>query len=177
MFGMNVMPMFMPPTWIILFFFFSTYHLSLLPTVILGAVAATSGRVVLAILSGHFRPFMSEKMLANMTALGNYFNTHTHISIPLLFVYAFLPIPSNHVYIAAGLAKIKIRLLALTFLFGRLISYTFWLTVTHRIASSLDRIFGQYYNQPKAFLAEIIGFILLYLFTKLNWKKILSKIH
>jgi hypothetical protein len=46
-FGVNIVPAFMPPTWIILAFFYLRYHLNLLPTVIIGAAAATLGRVVL----------------------------------------------------------------------------------------------------------------------------------
>ena len=104
-------------------------------------------------------------------------NRHKNITIPLVLVYAFLPIPSNHVFIAAGLAKVRIRLLAGSFFVGRLISYTFWVSITQRLSDNLVDIFSKHYARTGSIVIEIVGLVVLYLLGKIAWKKILKSIN
>lgn len=175
-FGMNIIPVLMPPTWVVLLFFYRFYHLSLAPTVIVGAISAISGRIILAHLASLFSPYLQKKSRENLLSLGNYFNSHIQLSIPLFLTYAFMPISSNYVYIAAGLARVNLKLLAVSFFFGRLISYTFWLTVTHGVLLRLDRIFSRHFAKPVTYFAEIAGFIILYLLSRINWKKLIMRL-
>lgn len=175
--GMNVIPAFMPPTWAVLAFFVTKYHLLIIPAVILGAAAASLGRVILAGISQKFfRKFFSRQSQENYASIGRYLNTHQRLTIPLVLIYAFLPIPSNHVFIAAGLAKVNIKLLAASFFAGRLISYTFWVSLTRRLADNLEDIFSSHYSKIGSVVVEIVGLILLYLLGRIAWKKILHKI-
>ncbi len=93
-FGLNVIPLFMPPTWSILAFFYIKYSLFFPPTIIIGATAAVLGRIVLAAFARSFGHLLPKKTLENIHALGSYAKEHTTISIPALIIYAFLPIPS-----------------------------------------------------------------------------------
>lgn len=43
----NIIPLFMPPTWLMLAFFSIHYHLYTIPVIIIGAISATFGRVTL----------------------------------------------------------------------------------------------------------------------------------
>ena len=176
--GLNIIPAFMPPTWVVLAFFVTKYHLLLIPVVLIGATCATLGRVILASLSRkYFTKFFSQDSQANYATIGEYLNSHQHITVPLVVAYAFLPIPSNHVFIAAGLAKVRIKLLAGSFFAGRLISYTFWVSLTHRLADNLPEIFSKHYARTGSIIIEIIGLIILYLLGKIAWKRILNKIN
>lgn len=174
--GMNVIPFFMPPTWTVLAFFVTKYDLPLLPVVLIGATTATLGRVILATLSQYFRKFLSKQSQDNYASIGEYLNTHEHITIPLVITYAFIPIPSNHVFIAAGLAKVRIKLLAGAFFIGRLISYTFWVKLTQKLADNLADIFTSQYSKVGSVVIEIAGLLLLYFLGKIAWKKILKRI-
>lgn len=174
--GMNVIPAFMPPTWTVLAFFVTKYDLPLLPVVLIGATTATMGRVILAALSQYFRKFLSSQSQENYTSIGQYLNTHEHITIPLVVTYAFIPIPSNHVFIAAGLAKVRIKLLAGAFFVGRLISYSFWVHITRRLADNLADIFSSHYAKTGSVIVEIAGLALLYFIGKIAWKKILKRL-
>lgn len=175
--GLNVIPAFMPPTWIVLAFFVAKYDLQLLPVVLIGATCATLGRVVLANLSKNFfRRLLPKNSQANYASIGAYLNNHQHITIPLVLTYAFLPIPSNHIFIAAGLAKVRIKLLAGSFFAGRLISYTFWVSVTQRLSDNLVDLFSRHYARTGSVIAEIAGLGLLLLLGTIGWKKILKRI-
>lgn len=175
-FFINVIPAFMPPTWIVLAFSYLHYHLLLIPTVIVGASFATLGRIVLYYMAKkYFHVFFSQTSKKNFTAIGNYLNKRKHITIPLLIAYAFFPIPSNQVYIAAGLADFDIRVMASCFFIGRLISYTFWVSAAKITVSSLDLIFLKHISKTQTILIDILGFILLYAFSMINWKKLIRK--
>lgn len=176
--GINVIPAFMPPTWMILAFFVRNYELQIIPVVLIGAICATLGRILLAEISGrYFRKLLSKDSQENYASIGDYLNCHQHITIPLVIAYAFLPIPSNHVFIAAGLAQVNIRILAGSFFVGRLISYTFWVSATQRISDSLVDIFSRHFSKTDAILVQIFGLVLIYLVGKIAWKNILKKIN
>lgn len=174
-FAINVIPVFMPPTWIILAFFYARYHLSIIPTVIVGAGAATIGRIVLAQLARMYgRSIVPKKFLTNYEALGVLIERHQTISIPLMFAYAFFPISSNVVYIVAGLSNISIRVIALSFFIGRLISYSFWITAAHLASKSLDMLLIRHFSKSRTLVAEVIGVGIILLIGSLNWRKILK---
>jgi hypothetical protein len=58
-FGINLLPAFGPPTWAVLVLYRLNSNLAAVPLVLVGAVAAASGRFVLATVSGHFRGRLS----------------------------------------------------------------------------------------------------------------------
>lgn len=171
-FLINVMPGLMPATWAILAFFFIKFGLRLLPTVILGAIMATTGRWVLAKTAKRFiRPHLSKKTQDNMTALGSFLTRNRKLSIPLIFAYAFLPIPSNQVFIAAGLSGVGVELISFSFLMGRLISYTFWVKVADKVTDDLNTIIVGDALNPKSLLIEGVGLVVLILIMKIPWSK------
>ena len=173
--GMNVIPGFMPPTWTILVFFFLTYHLLPIPVIIIGAVFATLGRITLYFIARYqLIKIIPTKSKKNMEFLGKYFYKNKKITIPALLIYAFLPIPSNQVYIAAGLARINIKIVALLFFFGRIISYSSWILTAHLATTSLDEIFKSHFSRGNVIIFELFGFAVVYVISTINWEKILK---
>lgn len=171
-FGMNVIPAFMPPTWVVLAYFYIRMHLALVPLVLIGAICATSGRVVLSLIArNHFRQFLSKETKENYDAIGKIFHAHEHISVPILLLYAFFPLPSNQVYIIAGLANANIKIIAASFLAGRLVSYTFWVTASHQVARRLTDIFELNITHG-ALIVEVVGLFVIFLVGKIHWRKI-----
>jgi hypothetical protein len=60
-FGVNLLPAFGPPTWAVLVFFSLNFGLAAPPLVLVGALAAASGRLVLAATSRRFRSRFSRE--------------------------------------------------------------------------------------------------------------------
>ena len=175
-YAINVVPVLMPPTWTILAFIYIHYHPPFLPAIFLGALAATLGRVTLYFLSKkYFRKFFSQKSLQNYDALGNFIKEKEKISIPLIVTYAFFPVSSNYVYIAAGLTEINIRVFASSFFIGRLISYSFWVAATHAATSKLEEIFTSHMSNLSVVLIEFGGIIFILLLGRIQWSKILKR--
>lgn len=175
-FGINTVPFLMPPTWLILSFFYVTYDLHIIPTVIIGALAAVCGRVVLATLSRtYLYRFLPKKTKDNFHALGSYLNTHQNVTIPAVIGYAFLPIPSNDIFIAAGLSGLDLRLIAGSFFVGRLISYSFWVHIANKAYDHFELIFVRHFSRTNALITELIGVAILIVISQIPWKKLLKQ--
>ena len=67
-FGVNLLPAFGPPTWAVLVFFRLNSDLAAVPLVLLGALAAASGRLVLAAVSRRSRSRLSQRRLESLEA-------------------------------------------------------------------------------------------------------------
>jgi hypothetical protein len=67
-FGLNLLPALGPPTWAFLVFYRLTVHLAVVPLVLIGAVAAGSGRLLLAVVFSHLRGRVSVRTRATLAA-------------------------------------------------------------------------------------------------------------
>ena len=67
-FGVNLLPVFGPPTWAVLVFFRLQSSLDAVPLVLVGALAAASGRLRLAFASRRVRDRLSAERLENLAA-------------------------------------------------------------------------------------------------------------
>ncbi len=174
-FFLNVIPAFMPPTWIILSFLYLHYHLSFIPTVILGVIAATAGRVTLALIARRFADYLPKRFLGNYEHLGTYLQSNKRLTIPVVVGYAFSPISSNALFIMAGLSNLNLKIVAASFFVGRLISYSFWITSTRELSEHLEDIFQGHLSSGGTFISAAISLGLVYLIGRINWKKILKQ--
>ncbi|MCL4384514.1 hypothetical protein M1116_03600 [Patescibacteria group bacterium] len=164
-FVLNLFPAFMPPTWMVLAFFYVRDDLTLVPTVLVGAGCAALGRFTLAWATNrYFKPLLSPQKQKSLYQVGKLINQKRSITLPLLMLfYAFSPIPSNQFFIAAGLVGADLPFIAFSFFLGRLLSYSFWVTVADHAVSNLDDIFIRHLRNPETYFMEIISFIVLYI--------------
>jgi membrane protein YqaA with SNARE-associated domain len=173
-FIINVIPAFMPPTWIILSYLYLQFNLAFIPTVILGVIAATSGRAVLAIMArSWFRKYLPHKFIANYDHLGKYLKDKQKLTITFVLGYAFSPISSNSLFIIAGLSEMKLSIIIFSFFIGRLFTYSLMLATSMRIANQLDKIFIGHLTSSKAVISAIISLAIVLIIGKINWGKIL----
>lgn len=175
-FGLNIIPVFAPPTWMVLAFYFLKFHLNVIPVILIGATAAVLGRTVLYFLAkSEFKLLLPLKSRENLSDLGKYIQSREHLTLSMIAVYAFFPLPSNQTFIAAGLADISIKLIAFSFFVGRLISYSFWITASHKIIDSLEGMFERHYANTANIIVQIIGFLVIYFISTIHWKSFLKK--
>jgi len=130
-FIINVVPAFMPPTWMLLSFIgynfhLSNYHLAILA--ILAAVAATSGRIVLALFSKKVirNKILGENTRQNIDVLKQNLEKGKFFASSFFALYALSPLPSGQLFLAYGLTDLKLIIAVIPFFIGRIISYLFW---------------------------------------------------
>lgn len=176
-FIMNIVPAFMPPTWTLLSlvgFTFHFSHYSLVVLSILAAVAATSGRAILALFSDKIirNKFLSEKTRENIGVIKTNIEKRKVFLFSFFLLFAFSPFPSGQLFLAYGLTDLKLRYAVIPFFIGRLVSYVFWSftasEISHKIVVSnlkSGAFFGVYF-----ILAQLVTLYLVYVFVRIDWR-------
>jgi hypothetical protein len=175
----NLVPVFMPPTWAVLAYFEVAYHLPVFLLALTGAVAATLGRLLLARLATWFirDRFLSPKTIKNLDTIKQKLQQHRKISFGIFLFYAFSPFPSNQLFLAYGLTDLDLKLIAVPFFLGRLVSYSFWIYTSSAVqkrALATSLAHGGYFKLYFV-LTQILTIVVVYAFTKIDWHKLLTE--
>lgn len=166
----------MPPSWIILAVLAINWHLPVPPVVLVGVVASTLGRTVLYLISERYiKHFLSGRQRKNMDELGEILNERRHLLAPLILSFSVLPVPSNHLYIAAGMARFNLETLTASFVIGRLVNYSILVGGVNIIAGNVTDLVGQSVTSLPAILLEVSGIVILYLITMVSWRSLFHR--
>lgn len=173
---LNAVPAFMPPTWALLAYFHIKYGLDLVPLVAVGAGAAGGGRWVLAESSKTFGlRFVPRAWRANIEALVAAIRSHRMLSLSSLALFAIGPIPSNHLCIAAGLARVPLQPVLATFGLARFLSYVLWVAAAETATNSLQHLLTPSLGSGLSAAAQVVGFVVLVLVMRVNWANVLKE--
>ena len=146
---------------------------------IVGALAATLGRLTLAVFSRIIvrRRFLNEVSRQNVDAIRQGLEGRRKLTAGALLLYAFSPFPSNYLFIAYGLSTLDLRLIAVPFFLGRSVSYGFWKVTSSAVSRRIGFESGDGWPFLGIyFVASQIGFLsLVYLFTKVDWRALLGE--
>jgi len=141
---------------------------------LIGATAATLGRVTLAKLSRAIvrGRLLDEPTRKNIGAIKDVLEKRRVFAFGTFLAYAFSPLPSNYLFIAYGLTTLRLTLVAFPFFVGRLASYSFWVTTASAVGDRLDldsiesvSYVGIYFIASQLLLIPII-----YIFTRIDWR-------
>jgi membrane protein YqaA with SNARE-associated domain len=123
-FGINLLPAFGPPTWAVLVLFHLNGDYWLPGLVLVGAVCAASGRLVLALVTRRVGKRLPERWRTNAEAAGERLAENRGRSLAGLALFAVSPVPSAQLFEAAGLMSVRLLPLTAAFFAGRTVSYT-----------------------------------------------------
>jgi membrane protein DedA with SNARE-associated domain len=177
---LNLIPAFAPPTWMVFSFLGVRYpSLNLKLLALVGAAAATLGRVTLAKLSRVVirQKFMSQSSRENIDAIREHLEGRHRLTSGVFLFYAFTPFPSNYLFIAYGLTTLPLRLVAIPFLIGRTISYSFWGFTSSAVAR---RFFPESSEALSYFsvyfvLSQVLLLFVVYAFTRVDWRALFDE--
>lgn len=179
-FLLNLIPAFAPPTWMVFSFIGFRYPAFNVTTLaVIGALAATTGRLILAKFSRVIirQRFLSEASKQNIDAIRAGLAGKEKLTFSVFLFYAFSPLPSNYLFIAYGLTNMELKLVALPFFMGRAVSYAFW---GHGSAAA-SRWLGVEAGDLLAYLSvyfvatQTLILYLIYLFTKVDWRAVFAQ--
>jgi len=125
-FVVNLLPAFGPPTWAVLVFFSLDFDLPAVPLVLGGALAAASGRYVLASGARRLRPRLSAARLERLDRAQAALSADRRRTAAGLGLFALSPVPSGQLFTAAGLMTVPLLPLTAAFFAGRLVSYSIY---------------------------------------------------
>jgi uncharacterized membrane protein YdjX (TVP38/TMEM64 family) len=176
-FGINLMPAFGPPTFAVLVFF--RFRYPGVPAAALiagGAVAAVSGRLLLALAFREFGGKLPDKRQESLRVLGHALGESRAGLLASFALFAAAPLPSAPMFEAAGLARIRLRPLLVAFFAGRLVSYSIYVGAASAAHDSLKHVFDQGFFSPQAIATQAAGVVLLVAIVLIDWPSVIDRL-
>lgn len=173
--AMTVTPLPLPPSWLVLSYL--SLELSANPAgiVVAGALGAAAGRTVLAWAARGLGPrFMGPATRENVNYLARRLHSRrgTWAAATLL---AISPPPSGALYIAAGIVRINLAVVAGACFAGRLVTYSFGVAAASIAADQIaDRLRESAGPWSIALGVAILG-VALWIFGRIDWRLLLEQ--
>ncbi len=170
-FVINLVPAFMPSTWMVMAFFYIRFDLPLLVLTIGGAFASAAGRILLARASTAFtRRFAADKS-SDLRELGSFLDDRRAYVGPAVFAYSLSPLPTNNLFIAAGMTGVNMTAVVTGFVAARVLANTFWVWTTHKAFENLGELFRGVFSGPAGIAIEVAGVVSIVLLFKVPWAR------
>jgi membrane protein YqaA with SNARE-associated domain len=169
-FGINLLPAFGPPTWAVLVFTRLHWHLNPIALVLIGAVAATCGRYLLALGARHFSGRLPQRMRTNLTDAKELLGKNPKSSFAVFAIFVVSPLPSAQLFLAAGFLDLNLRLFTLAFFVGRLVSYSVYVSVAVVADRQLGNVIGQLFGSPWSIALQVALLAAVCLLPLVNWR-------
>jgi hypothetical protein len=170
----NILPAFGPPTWSVLVFFRLQSSLAVLPLVLIGALAAASGRLVLAYASRRFRNRLSEQRIEHLEAPRDAVAGDRKRAAAGLGLFALAPLPSAQLFVAAGLIAAPLVPLTAAFFAARLVSYSIYVGAASAAKHSLGSIVQDSLTSPAGIALQVLMLVGLVALLRVDWARILT---
>lgn len=175
-FGVNLMPAFGPPTWSIIVLYGFNSDLPAPAIVVVGALAAASGRFLLAngfrLLARH----VSDKTKANLQAAREALERRKRSALFGLGLFALSPLPSAQLFEAAGLTGVRLLPFTLAFFAGRLVSYSIYAGSAKAVEGlTLGDTFKDAISSPWGIAVQVAMLAALVALARVDWAKRLGR--
>jgi membrane protein DedA with SNARE-associated domain len=168
----NVVPAFAPPTWSILVFLTLHYDLNNAPAILLGVLAAATGRFILASTFRRYREKFPKWYLENMENAASHLTKSDRHFAALASLFFVSPLSSAQLFEAAGIMKsIALKPLTIAFAAGRLVTYTIYVSGASVLKeSSFGDVILNNIKSPTAIAIQILMVIGLVALGSVKWK-------
>jgi membrane protein YqaA with SNARE-associated domain len=172
---LNVIPAFAPPTWMVFSFLGFRYpERAGWAVALVGAIGATTGRLILAKMSRIVlrKRWLSDAARANIDTIKLELERRPKLTFGAFLFYAFTPLPSNYLFIAYGLTSMHFLRIGIPFFLGRFTSYAIWARGAAVISDKLDLDDGQALSYFSVYfvLTQFLLLAVVYAFARLDWQ-------
>jgi membrane protein YqaA with SNARE-associated domain len=174
-FGINLLPAFGPPTWAVLVFTRLHWHLNPVALVLIGAAAAACGRYLLALTARHFSDRFPKQMKENLAGARDLLARKRVGALALFGVFVVSPLPSAQLFLAAGLLELRLGVLTLAFLVGRLVSYSIYVVVAVTAEKHLGSVLSQVLGSPWSIALQVVLLAGVCLLPLVDWRRFSDK--
>lgn len=170
----NVSPILMPPTWLILAsFYVLDDKLSPILLALIGASGATMGRFALLYGSTFFRRFMSTERKTSLDKIASYLQSKKLGYFAASFLFAATPLPSNMLFVGYGLMRAKNIQIFIGFWTGRTISYFVMISISKIVLTPFTTIFEERFWG--IILVDGLSVVMLVFFACINWTFLITQ--
>jgi len=171
--AMNASPILMPPTWIVLS---SLYTIDptfdILALSIVGATGALIGRMILMYISRFFRRFMGTERKSNLDLLADFLKKKKYGYFSASFIFAITPLPSNLLFMAYGIMRVKNISLFSGFWLGRAVAYYVMISISTVTLKPFLELFED--TLVGILVTDISSIVMIIIFACINWNKLIT---
>jgi uncharacterized membrane protein YdjX (TVP38/TMEM64 family) len=170
--GVNLMPAFGPPTWSILVLYRFQSDLNPVALVVVGAVAAATGRLALGYATRAIRGKLSEKRRKSLDAMRDRLEKHRRAGLLALFLFALSPLPSAQLFEAAGITGVKLPPLTVAFFVGRIVSYSIYMAGASALKdTNVGDMVRKSFTSPLGIGLQVAFLAAVVLLGRVDWSK------
>jgi uncharacterized membrane protein YdjX (TVP38/TMEM64 family) len=174
--AINMMPAFGPPTWSIIAVYGISTDLPLPGLVLVGALAAATGRLLLAHAFRLLGSRVPDKLRRNLTAARELFEHRPKAGMLALSLFALSPVPSAQLFEAAGLAGVRLLGFTAAFFAGRLVSYSIYAGAARTLRNrTLGDAMLEHLSSPWGIALQVAMIAALVWFVRIDWERIAAK--
>ena len=174
-FAVNLLPAFGPPTWALLVFPRLNTDVPAVPLVLGGALAAASGRLVLAHGARHFRGRLSARRLESLAAARTVLAGDRRRAFTGLALFALSPVPSAQLFVAAGLLAVPLAALTCAFFAGRIVSYSLYVGGATAARESLGSTLTDAFSSPAGIAMQVAMLLAVVALVRVDWARIAAR--
>lgn len=168
--AVNLMPAFGPPTWAVLVLLSLHHNYSTPLLILVGALSAAGGRLVLAHTTRRLRRFVPEKQRVNLEEAGKLLTERRGRAYAALALFAVSPLPSAQLFEAAGLMTVRLLPLTVAFFAGRIVSYGFYVGGSSALRNTgTGAVLRSSLTSPWALAFEFLMLAALVLLARVDW--------
>jgi hypothetical protein len=172
--AMNASPILMPPTWIVLASFYTIDPaLDILTLSVVGATGALGGRIILMFISRFFRRFIGTERKSNLDVLAEFLKKKKYGYFSASFLFAITPMPSNLLFMAYGIMRVRNIALFVGFWVGRTIAYYVMISVSTVTLRPFLELFDD--SLTGILITDIFSIIMIVAFACVNWNKLITE--
>lgn len=166
------MPAFGPPTWSIIVLFGLGTQMPTPAIILTGALAAASGRFLLALGFRLLGNRVSVRTRRNLAAARGALERNKRGGLVALALFALSPVPSAQLFEAAGLARVRLVGFTIAFFAGRIISYSIYAFTAKSIQkSSMGDVLLDAFTSPASIVIQILMIVALVGLTRIDWAR------
>lgn len=173
--GVNLMPAFGPPTWAVLVLIKLNWDVHPVALVGLGALAAGTGRYLLARATFALRGRLSERRRANLAAAKEYLTQHRASGLLGLGLFALSPVPSAQLFEAAGVLGLRLVPLTVAFFAGRLVSYSIYVSAAAVAEDNFGQLFTDALTSPWGVGLQVLLLAGIVALSQVDWTRPLRR--
>ena len=173
----NVIPLFMPPTWAVLAWFYVQEGMPVWGLATTGAIATTAGRGTLALVSRHVGPrVLPRRWRTNIQAVIDLLLSRRALRFSSLATFAWGPISSNYLFIGAGLSGVSLRAPLVVYAVARFISYLVVVPVTQTTVHSFQDLFNPGMDRGWLAALQLVGIVTIIIVMRQDWSRFLGRL-
>jgi uncharacterized membrane protein YdjX (TVP38/TMEM64 family) len=173
--GVNLLPAFGPPTWSIIVLFGLRTQMPVAAIILTGAIAAASGRYLLARGFRLLGTRVSERTRSNLAAARTALERNRRSGLVALGLFVLSPLPSAQLFEAAGLAHVRLAGFTVAFFAGRIISYSIYAYTAKGIQKTpIGQALLDIATSPVSIALQVAMIVALVVLTRIDWAKRLA---